>query len=297
MTVILHRGKMMIENPLSKFIGVGVILLSLNMISAAQHSRFALKLAGGLGRYSVGDTNSFYKDSQQNTGHGPLDTVHAGWNSLGEILFFVNKRGAISLGSGFNQIKKNNNSVSWETGNYNYSETYDAKITSVPILLGVYYFFPLSPKTSFFLQGGFSYSLCWWSHKKHVMVKNPDIGYDYWYEEKEKADSHGPGFFFGLGMELNISHHFALAAGGYFDYAPITNFKGEYIFTDPNIDLTDTPVQGHLYFYKYYNAYSEKWVTSLQITGRPVGSGARDVEKATVDLTAAALKVGIIIRF
>lgn len=258
----------------------------------------AVKLSAGLDYLAVGDSNYFL--ASRGSSFGPdssFDTFHGGMDAAAELIYFLNPRLGIGLGVGFTRGKLADNAVVLNTVSSIRSYSYDTEIECIPVRLGVHYLFSNRKKLSLYLHGGIAYYFARWSQVYNLRFDYTGINYQYWYKSNSEAKARGVGFHAGIGLAIKIFKPFTLVIEALGRYAPIDGFSGEKRYANNQYDYSDTPIKGSLYYFEYYDEYQRDWVKSLDITGRPAGIGTRNVKKAVVDFSGAAIRAGLIIRF
>jgi hypothetical protein len=244
---------------------------------------------------SVGDPNTvrqgftdYWKDAGLTT-EGEFNAIDWGFDFEADVIIYLNERLGLSIGFGYingNSRKKTNEMIVWV-----YPRTYETKMSAIPIVIGVYYSFPISSKARFFLNGGPGY----------YFAKFSDNFYDEssptnWYSRKQEASAGGIGFQGGFGFEYDISKNIALVFEGQGRYAKISGFEGERVWSNSNQDGGTR--EGVLYYYENYYSFRSDWYPIVQIhSGQPNWAEARNAKEAEIDFSGFTIRVGINVRF
>jgi opacity protein-like surface antigen len=262
--------------------------------------KFGLKLTGGMDYLSVGDPNTarqantdYWKDAATLYGsittEGEFNAIHWGFDFEADVIIYLNKRFGLSIGFGYingNSRKKTNEIIQNDT----YPKIYETKMSAIPIVIGVYYSFPISSKVRFFLNGGPGYYFAKFSDNYR------DEWSTGWYSRKQEASAGGIGFQGGFGFEYDISKNIALVFEGQGRYAKISGFEGERVWSNSNPDGGTT--EGVLYYCENYSNWLSDWYPTVQIhTGQPNWDTVRNAREAVIDFSGFIIRVGINIRF
>ncbi|MCK4835138.1 MAG: outer membrane beta-barrel protein [Candidatus Aminicenantes bacterium] len=262
--------------------------------------KFGVKISGGMDYLSVGDPNTVrqgftdhWKDAETVYGsittEGEFNAINWGFDFQTDVIIYLNKRFGLSIGFGYinGDSKKNSNEIIM---NDTYSKTYETKMSAVPIIIGVYYSFPISSKVRFFLNGGPGYYFAKFSDNYR------DEWSTGWSSRSQEASASGIGFQGGLGFEYDISKNISLVFEGQGRYAKISGFEGEQVWSNYKPDGGTT--EGVLYYFEYYSSWLSDWYPIVKIrTEEPTGAEARNAREAVVDFSGFLIRIGIKIRF
>ena len=264
-----------------------------------QKKGFELKLTGGINYMLLGDWNDFMKgwtDYQNDAAIDNGGTMEGGFKSIrwgldfeGEVIFFLNPRYGITIGSGYIHGKKgqDGNKMIVTMPSETFILNHDMKIKAIPVKIGVYYCLSRASKLRFFVSGGVGY----YSVKTSEVYENEWNGS--WSLEHQSAKGEGFGFHGGMGLELDVFKNIAIVVEGYGRYAKIKELEG-----DRDWSMSFGPPgswKGGLYYFESDAPYG--WLPNITISDKnPSQPFRRNVRKAAVDLSGFTLRIGFKIR-
>ncbi len=259
----------------------------------------ALKLTGGMNYMLPGDWNDFmngWTDYENNCAtelggstEGSFKSIRWGLDFEGEVIFYLNPRFGITIGSGYIYGKKgpDGKTMTSNLPDATFNLNHDMQISAIPVKVGVYYCLSRSSKSRFFLSGGIGYYFA----KISEVYENQWDGN--WSHEDQGAKGEGLGFQGGMGLELDITKNIAFVVEGYGRYAKIGDLAGERSWS-----MSFGPSgsrRGSLYYYELDAPYG--LLPYIEINSRvPGGTNRRNVRKATVDFSGFTVRIGVNIR-
>ncbi len=283
-------------------LSVFFLLPGLNQAEQAQSWQkkgVALKLTGGMNYMSLGDWNAFmngwtdYYNYVANevggTVEGEFKSIRWGLDFEGDVIFNLNPRLGITIGSGYISGKKgpDGNKIIQTLPDGTITLNHDMQISAIPVKIGVYYCLSRFSKFRFFLSGGIGYYFA----KISEVYKNQWDGS--WSHENQEAKGEGFGFQGGMGLELDIAKNIAFVVEGYGRYAKIRDLMGE---RDWSMSFGPSGSRkGGLYYFDLDIPYGLLPYIEI-ISGTPGGLNRRNVRKATVNLSGFAMRIGVKIR-
>ena len=273
---------------------------SLTGIGQAQ-LRLSFKATGGYGTISPGDINAVIKSKDNMlkdlasiygyTKEGALEKINWGLNFEGEFILNLTDNLGIGLGSGYIQWKKRSTtSLIIETvGTINNNA--EPNITTIPIKISVYYFYPGASKMNIFLKGGIGYYF-----GKITLSLEEDIVSTSIVEAWQvfKVKDNGIGFHGGIGFEYNIVQNIAFFVEGAGRYAKLKDWKGEVTYKDWLDQLTEK--RSGTFWYYEFERYG-KYYPNVDIKeDKPTDPHFKNLRKFECNLSGLSLKVGIRIK-
>lgn len=173
--------------------------------------------------------------------------------------------------------------------------TFDHRIEAIPLLLGIRYDLNLSrdpsryyfiPQVIVFVKAAGGYYFTTWD-----MTYQYKIYSTYWRKKKQTADANSFGASGAVGLEVRLTRllSFVFEVSG--RYLKVSDYQGEYRYSTSYFNYPDLPIKDTLYFYEYYQ--ERRWLTDLQVCGKPVGPGVRNVRPAVVDFSGFSICIGL----
>lgn len=265
--------------------------------------RFGFLLSCGMNYFSVGDWNNyleldtkFWKDMANLFGYkagGDFKKIHLGSHLSGEVIFFLNPRLGISVGSGYMYGHSDGDSSKIVSHHQLFTEssTHDTEISAIPIVLGIYYFFPVSPRVNLYLNTGLGYYFGKWFDEYHHEWGG------YWEVIKQRASGGNFGLHGGIGLEYNLMPSLSLVIETCGRYAKIGGLEGYYDYKNSN-NLVDY-YRGILYYYEFDLSWMGlEWYPVVKLADkRPSSPTFRNIRKAELDFSGFVLRAGIRISF
>ena len=278
--------------------------------------KFSIKLTGGYGYVPLGDINEFLDTrsglSRKKKIYWPdlfslrdeIKNINYGLNLEGELRINISSKFAIGIGIEYIHAKKESylilrgkNSIT----TYTARESYEPKITIIPVKLGIYYQLPLLPRTSLLFNIGGGYYFAKSSLFFDQYEKWSSLSYDsayfssFWTEHRYKFNGGNFGFHGGIGFEYSLGKNLSLVIEGQGRYVKIKELKGK------DITITSWGDKEKIYgILWYYNREMEnKIYTYLIILDRSnpeLSYLPSNIRKAVLDLSGFSLRVGIRIK-
>ncbi len=219
---------------------------------------------------------------------GGVKRFQIGAEFEGELILFLNRRLAFSLGSGYlyGEISEKNAQLSIQRGISTYIYAHPAKVSAIPLVFSGYFFFPLGKKMSLFLRAGGGALWARYIDRDGEKLL-PAVIFAYG-SSAQNATARGSLFEFGLGARYDVEKNvgFFFEATGHASRPK--HFQGE---------LPDGTT-GTLYFYEEYIPTVKLWQARLRLlAAAPQGEIFRSVREALIDLNGFSLKIGIMIQF
>jgi len=282
--------------------------------------RLSIKLTGGLVYMNLGDINESL-DSHSALGENAkrywptsfsftdeIENIHYGANFEGELIINIVSGFGIGIGIELIHARKESYSIMRGEKSYEYfytrytvRESYEQKITVIPIKLGIYYRLPLFPRTALLFNIGGGY---YFTKSSLFDDQHRDL---YWYivdieEHQEvtyaehtcKVSGGNYGWHGGIGFEWSLSKNFSIIIEGQGRYVKIKELKGK------DIMITSWGVKkkfyGTLWYYNYKS--DDHYNTSLVLSDRML-EPLRPTDthrKAILDLSGLSVRIGIRIK-
>jgi hypothetical protein len=258
---------------------------------------FSLRLYGGLNYISGGDLNEGLKGVNDyyakyfwyfglTQSGGAYNPVHLGVNFGGDFIIQITPTIGIGLGAGYLQGTSESNITFTPVAA---AEKTTAKVSAVPLRLGMYFTLPAGAVLNVNFHVGLSYYLA-------------KVSYDFrssapgsWEQSSVRADGNGLGFHGGLGFEFRLSPAVSFFLEGLGRYASISGFEGSGEKTDSYGDRGLD--NGKLYYYKTYSGTLGSFSAIFVHGSEPSGSSVSSVREARIDFSGFSAFAGIIIHF
>ena len=259
-----------------------------------------LKLSGGLGYFNLKDINRALKGWEEvwktrvqispswSLQGGGVKRFQIGAEFEGEVILFLNRRLAFSLGSGYlyGEVSEKSAQLTIQRGVSTYVYAHPAKVSAIPLIVSGYFFFPLGKKMSLFLKAGGGALWAKYIDRDGERLL-PAVIFAYG-SSPQFATARGSLFEFGLGAKYNVEKNVSFFFEATGRASRPKHFQGE---------LPDGTT-GTLYFYEEYLPTVKLWQARLRLlTAAPEGEIFRSVREAVVDLNGFSLKIGIMIQF
>lgn len=216
---------------------------------------FSLKLFGGLNYLSGGDFNTglqglndyegrnFWYFGLSHTG-GEYNPVHLGVHFGGDLIIQITPALGLGIGAGYLQGKRES-LITY--GPVTAGDETTARVSAVPLRLGIYYALPMGNRFNINLNAGLSYYLAKMSYDLR------SYGGTFWTLYTVEADGGGLGFQGGLGLEFKVASAVSFFLEGQGRYANLGGFEGT---TDISNSFGSHAAQtGKLYFFRLTQAY------------------------------------------
>jgi hypothetical protein len=267
---------------------------------AADGNRFALKISGGIGRYALGDINSylegssqFRKDSLQAAGYiadREFESFHGGREFAISAWIPVSRHVHVILASGYIRVEKNRNGLNLNSSFSTLTNTFDHSISAFPLTLGLGCTWPVSGRFVFYVfsGGGIYFTKFAETGEAKLVLMSGLPGYASSWEADTKAA--GLGCFGGFGLELGVTGNisFIAEAGGRF--AKISGFSGGSRFTFNN---SASEENFDLYYYEFLTSDLKKPYKALSLPNAERGYPLKEFRNGVIDLSGFSLRAGI----
>jgi len=262
---------------------------------------FGVKLHGGLSYLLAGDINDalqgttdYWDDLTYVDVDGEVKPLHMGFDFGGEVI--INFMPQIGIGLGVGYIQASSNSTIEDTwSGLAYEDTFNPKVTAIPLTLGVYFGLPMGDTMSVIANAGIGYYLGTFSWNYSYESEYDD------YEENWEAKSNAIGFHGGLGIEVNLSPSMALVVEGFGRYAKLKGLTGDYTWEESYFGFSSqgSIKDATLWYYEWRSSSTGKWYPTIAFgQDEPQStSSRRNIREGEVDLTGFSLRVGIKIKF
>lgn len=263
---------------------------------------FGVKLSGGMSYLLLGNLNrtfddrNVYIDKKADAGSivGSYPNFHYGWDFGGEFILYFTPNIGIGLGADYLTAGYESGDVEWEIsgtlGILTYTDIHinstDINLTAIPLKLSLYFRIPMGSFMNLAFHAGGSYYLG--TIKQKLNGKNTWYTIPWSFKDEVTANPTTFGFHGGLGLEFNISSAIALCLDVRGRYAKFSDIKGNYKMDD---SVLGTGEEERIMYSYYYGPFDEYLGYAWDTTIPP------KAEAATLDLTGADVKLGILIRF
>lgn len=278
--------------------------------------KFSIKLTGGYGYVPLGDINEFL-DTRSDLSRkeeiywsekfflmDEIKNINYGLNFEGELRINISSKFAVAVGTEYIHAKKESylilrgkNSIK----TYTARESYEPKITIIPVKLGIYYKLPLLPRTSllFNIGGGYYFaksSLFFDQHEEWSSLSYDSAYFEsFWTEHTYKFNGGNFGFHGGIGFEYSLGKNLSLVIEGQGRYVKIKELKGKDIMITSWGDKKK--IYGILW---YYNREMENkiytYLTILDRSSPDLPYLPSNIRKAALNLSGFSLRIGIRIK-
>jgi hypothetical protein len=260
--------------------------------AAQAQVRLNFKLTGGFAYLGGGDLNKglqgwsdlwdYAYDVPWIGAMGGYEPVHLGPDYGAEILIGIGSHFRIGLGAGrLSASKSSSLDLVQETGTDH--ETWNPKITAVPLSLNAYYVLPAG-RINLMFHLGAAYYKARYTDTQHVFfAANYDDTYD--------LTGNGIGFQGGLGFDIPLTRWLGLLVEVDARYAPIGGFKGDYVRRTTS---STTAVNGKLWLCE--TADFPHFPFLLVAETQPSASSIGSVTEAKADFSGVSLRAGFLIR-
>jgi hypothetical protein len=266
------------------------------MVPSAHAMEIGLKIAGGLSFFNPADVNRTLLDWVE---WQKRDIAARGWTLMsamepqvkrgiefeGELVFSLNKRFAISLGTGFiyTDLKTTQTEVRLQRPAGETIKVQPRTMSALPVMLCGYVRFPFTPLLSAYLKGGGGW--LWAKYVQRQGIRNIE-NEKFNYQRDERSSGRGPAYVGGLGLAFDTESGIRFFLEGTYRWAKIKDFEGE----------SQSDVKGPLFYYED-NDY-DFWQAKLHVHEQePSAEYIRSQKKGEIDFSGFSLKLGIMLRF
>jgi hypothetical protein len=264
---------------------------------------FGLRISGGMSYLVSGDPNSvisgltcYYIDRSDYLGwpmEGKFQKLRLGLDFEAQGILYLNPSFGLCLGAGYlhGKIGESKNVIEVTGPAYDEIFTEEILLQAIPVKLGVLYSLPLASQIRMFISGQAVYYFAELSEVYRYEWNGS------WYTYAQKAKGSGLGFQGGLGLEFILIQNLGFFLEGQGRYGRIKGLDGalEMKTSDGFFQKTE----GRLYYYEtQIYPGPGKWYPQMYIQEEePNSDKKRDVREARIDLSGAAMTVGVFIRF
>lgn len=274
-------------------------ILFLCLISKTYGFEFSLKLAGGLSFINPVNLNNIHQDwkdlykidtdehQKWSFIEGELGSLKNSFDLEGELVYSLNPRIAISIGTGFifSELNPKNPNFSIEKTINTYEYIYPMKVSAIPAILSGYYLYPLNNRFKVYAKAGAGF--IWAKYIDREGRKQLDND-NYVYYSTQNTKARGTMLSGALGLRVESEQGINFFIESSFRKTNISNFTGE----------NKSGLIGTLYFFDEFDSDLEFWQSKFKILSQePSGNSFRSVKKAEIDLSGFSVKLGIIINF
>ena len=277
---------------------VSVVAFVLTGTASGQGLSLKVRLYGGMNYLSGGDLNDglegmmkYEGDWAQTLGYtfsGQFNGAHGGPTFGGDFILQITPLFGIGLGTGYLGASRESK-FTLTTPVMNATETITPDLHAVPLKLSFFLSFP-SGAITVSLHAGLGYYIATASGN----WRRDEI--DGWTNNHYEVESKGGiGFHGGLGLEFNISSHFAVFLEAQGQYASLSGFEATYLFTS-SFGATAT-TSGKLYYIEGDLLDGQYYPWLILETTPPSGPGYRTVREAKVDFSGGEIVAGIVVKF
>jgi len=270
---------------------------------AGGFSRLSLRLYGGYSYVGASDVNTgsrgffdileLYAAYGVGTFSGSYAPLHGGFDAGIDLIYQITPKIGVGLGAGF--IRSSRSSA----GVYTYEGTPGAvtavpTISAIPIRLGAFFTFPVSPTLDFTAELGGAYYLGLEFDLEQTLEYGPDDWVEFLYSGGE-AGSSNLGFHGGLGLEYKISAKTGFFIQAVGRYAKLGNFKTAWEIMNDSGGNSNTS-DGKLYI----RTETDPEFTFSEFTVRdtpPVDDADTTYREPTFDFSGFSLQAGFRFRF
>lgn len=217
---------------------------------------------------------------------GEVNKFHSGIALEGSLLFFINPRLTVGIGSGYiyGELSEEKTALTVDKPKATSVYVRPAKINVFPLNFSAYYFFPLRSNVKLYAQGGFG--LAWAKFIEREGIEKSEKKYTYYWDRT--ATALGQAYFTGIGLIYEADPNVCFFVEGEARLSKISGFEGE----------TPEGEEGTLFFFEEYNADLDFWQTkNMILTDEPSGENFRSVQETVADLSGFSVKIGLLIKF
>ncbi len=261
--------------------------------------KWGFKLSGGYAHLNLRDTNSSLeswaewkkREAEANKNWEYLGknvkSLHSGIHFEGEFLVSLFDRLEIGLGTGYiyGDLREEETEILVQRPTGRFSHAYPLSINAYPLVISVYYSFPLKSGLSLFIRAGGGKA---WAKYVNREAQRHESSTNYNYFRIEKASASGSMLLGGIGFAYETNSGMRFFIEGLVRRAKIQGFTGE----------NELEEKGILYHFEEYFPNLDFWQIKNEIRAeRPSGSNYRSVSEALVDFSGFSAKIGFMIGF
>lgn len=282
---------------------LAICCLSLTGTADASIRGFNLKFAGGYGKFSVGDFNTFYSDTVPYydvlfssfglVRQGDYQELKNAWSLAWELSVDITKN--FSVGFGIDSYQADNpSSFSWSHPDYNdFTIEVKPSLNIIPVKLNLYFAIPLAVKMKTYLNAGFG------KYKVKGIFEYLETsripGQEGTFRSDITFDGTCLGLHGGLGLEYALSSNLSVIFEGIYRYAKLSEVDGRMRVRD--YSGMNTSVEGRIWYFEYLDENTDQYLSGIWFGEKPQNGELRVVRELELDLSGFSLMIGIKIRF
>jgi len=258
---------------------------------------FQLRLYGGLSYLTGGDVNDgvggifqAYTDQGSAYGYstsGAFNAAHLGMGFGGDFIFQITPNIGIGIGAGYLRASKDSTMTLSAMGN-TITFTGTPQFNAVPLKLGLFFSFPMSPSLNFNFNIGAGYYMAKMTSMIHF-VEGADIE-----ELDNDAKANGLGFQGGIGFDYRVGSNVSFFVEAQGQVANFGGFSGT--ATESASGSSPYTESGKLYYYDNQFFGSALYPFIMVRATPPTGSWVSNVREANVNFTGGQVVVGILFK-
>lgn len=280
-----------------------ICCMSLTTLAYTYSGRINLKLAGGYGTFSVGDFNTFFKDTVPYydvlfssfgfVRQGDYQELKNAWNISGEFLVDITKNIRCGLGVDYYRAD-NKSSFYWvHPENNDFTVEVMPSLNVTPVKLNLYFVVPLMARMKTYLNGGLGIYTVRSTFKYLETSQVP--GQEGTFKSNITANGTGFGLHGGLGLEYNLSSNFSVLVEGIYRSAKLDGLDGKMSIQDySNANIS---VEGKIWYFEYLDENTAQYLSGIRFGEKPEDEELQAVRELELDLSGFSLIIGIKIRF
>jgi len=257
------------------------------------------KFSGGLSRLNLRDINKSLKDWKEgleleatNTNNwnfigGEVSDFHSAYEFEGEFMIFPTSNLSVSLATGYiyGEIAQKETELFIERPVGMYTYIRPTKASAIPLVLNLYYFYPIQKKLHIFLKGG---SGILWARYVEREGRKLETAEKFSYPILQTTSATGQLFLGTIGITYAFQPGISLFVENSYRFAKVSGFKGE----------NKVGENGTLFYFEEYNPDFNFWqAKNFLLSQEPSGENFRSVQKVVVDFSGFSIKIGFMINF
>jgi hypothetical protein len=271
---------------------IGIVGMSPAAIGA--ESRFAIRVSGGLGYFSLAEMNSGLRGTMnavwasfmgELTADSIYNDLRMGADLAIDAVYYLTPKIGVGIGTEYVRGHKTS-AYSW-TGPRAGSIFAEPLLTAMPIKAGVYFKLSLSGRLNFTADIGAGYYQAKLDNTYVWQVQGvfPET------TERFKVSTWSPGFHGGIGLEYSLGPRLAIFFEALGRLAKVKGLKG-------TVQFDQNPAEAAtLYFYELLVDTTWYPILDASSSDPTEGPDTRSVREATIDLSGGSALIGIVIRF
>ncbi|MGD2294636.1 MAG: hypothetical protein PVF22_02215 [Candidatus Aminicenantes bacterium] len=257
-----------------------------------------LKFSGGLSYLSLPNIDRLLQDwvewkKKDTEAHaawtflgGEATRLQSGFDFEGEIVVSITPRIAAGIGAGYlySELSEEKTALTIERVKGTFLDVKPVKVSTLPLTLMGYYFFPLDTSMRLYVKGGVG--LLWGKYIEREgrrLTANENFSYQF----SQMASGRGAVFLGGLGFDFEFEQGLRVFFEGSARMSRISNFEGD---NEEELEI--------LYHFEEYDQDYNLWQTKYQVRATaPSGTNYRSVQKAVIDIRSLSIKLGLSFKF